>query len=81
MPLSLIERLFPAQKLSAESYKERMAGSCKTLTALGSYWKGRKPLILHRARVLGCLLAATRALSSVISAFSLPRGYAAGGPL
>jgi len=56
---ALIERLFPAQKLSVESYKEQMAGSGKTLTALGSYWKGRKPLILNRACVLGCLLPAT----------------------
>ena len=31
----------------------------QTLTALGSYWKGRKPLILVRAVVLGCLLPAT----------------------
>ena len=31
----------------------------KTLTALGSYWKGRKPLILNKACVLGCLLPAT----------------------
>ena len=53
---SLIERLFPVQKLSAESYKEQMAVHGKTLTALGSYWKGRKPLILNKACVLGCLL-------------------------
>jgi len=56
---ALIEKLFPAQKLSVESYKEQMAGSGKTLTALGSYWKGRKPLILNRACILGCLLPAT----------------------
>ena len=56
---ALIERLLPVQKLSAESYKEQMAGSAKTLTALGSYWKGRKPLILSKACVLGCLLPAT----------------------
>ncbi len=49
----------PVQKLSAESYKEQMAGSGKTLTALGSYWKGRKPLILNKACILGCLLPAT----------------------
>jgi putative DNA methylase len=36
-----------------------MAGSGKTLTALGSYWKGRKPLILSKACILGCLLPAT----------------------
>ena len=56
---ALIEHLFPVQKLSAESFKEQMAGSGKTLTALGSYWKGRKPLILNKACVLGCLLPAT----------------------
>lgn len=56
---ALIERLLPVQKLSAEAYKEQMAGSGKTLTALGSYWKGRKPLILNKACVLGCLLPAT----------------------
>ena len=34
-------------------------GNGKTLTALGSYWKGRKPLILNKACILGCLLPAT----------------------
>src|SRR5260370_16982274 len=56
---ALIERLLPVQKLSAEAYKEQMAGSGKTLTILGSYWKGRKPLILNKACILGCLLPAT----------------------
>lgn len=56
---ALIEQLFPVQKLSAESYKEQMAGSGKTLTALGSYWKGRKPLVLNKACILGCLLPVT----------------------
>lgn len=56
---ALIERLLPVQKLSVESYKEQMAGSGKTLTALGTYWKGRKPLILNKACILGCLLPAT----------------------
>jgi len=56
---ALIEHLLPVQKLSAESYKEQMAVHGKTLTALGSYWKGRKPLILAKACVLGCLLPAT----------------------
>ena len=55
---ALIERLLPVQKLSAEAYKEQMAVQGKTLTALGSYWKGRKPLILNRACLLGCLLPA-----------------------
>jgi putative DNA methylase len=56
---AIIERLLPVQKLSAESYKEQMAVHGKTLTALGSYWKGRKPLILNKACVLGCLVPAT----------------------
>jgi putative DNA methylase len=56
---SLIERLLPAHKISAEAQKERKAGAGQTLTALGSYWKGRKPLILVRACVLGALLPAT----------------------
>ena len=56
---ALIERLLPVQKLSAEAYKEQMVNVGKTLTALGMYWKGRKPLILNRACILGCLLPAT----------------------
>lgn len=56
---ALIEHLFPVQKISAESYKEQMAGAGKTLTALGSYWKGRKPLILNKACILGALLPVT----------------------
>jgi len=56
---ALIERLMPVQKLSAEAYKEQMAVHGKTLTALGSYWKGRKPLIINKACILGCLLPAT----------------------
>ena len=56
---SLIERILPAQKISAEAQKERKAGAGQTLTALGSYWKGRKPLILAKACVLGALLPAT----------------------
>lgn len=56
---ALIEHLFPVQKISAESFKEQMAGSGKTLTALGSYWKGRKPLILNKACILGALLPTT----------------------
>lgn len=56
---ALIEHLFPVQKISAESFKEQMAGAGKTLTALGSYWKGRKPLILNKACILGTLLPTT----------------------
>ena len=56
---ALIESLLPVQKLSIDVYKERMAGSGQTLAALGSYWKGRKPLVLNRACVLASLLPAT----------------------
>ncbi len=56
---SLIERVFPAQKVGIEAQKERKAGAGQTLTALGSYWKGRKPLVLVRACVLASLLPAT----------------------
>lgn len=56
---ALIESVFPAQKVSFESQKERMSGRAQTLTGLGSFWKGRKPLILVRAIVLGSLLPPT----------------------
>lgn len=56
---ALIETVFPAQKVSFEAQKERKANLGQTLTGLGSYWKGRKPLILVRAIVLGCLLPPT----------------------
>ncbi|MEZ6088212.1 MAG: DUF1156 domain-containing protein [Pirellulaceae bacterium] len=58
---SLIEKLLPVQKLSAGKIhcKEQMAVQSKTLTALGAYWKGRKPLVLNKACILGCLLPAT----------------------
>jgi putative DNA methylase len=64
-----IERQFPVGRLSAEAYKERKAGSGQTLTALGSYWKGRKPLILVRAVVLGCLLPATEDAAADLDIF------------
>ncbi len=56
---SLSEKLLPAQKISAEAQRERKAGPAQTLTALGSYWKGRKPLILNKACILGALLPTT----------------------
>jgi len=56
---ALIESVFPVSRLSLEAFKERDAKQNQTLTATGSYWKGRKPLILVRAAVLGCLLPAT----------------------
>jgi putative DNA methylase len=56
---ALIESIFPAQKIGVEAQKERKAGAGQTLTALGSYWKGRKPLVLVRACVLASLLPAS----------------------
>jgi len=56
---ALLETVFPAQKVSFEAQTERKAVAAQTLTGLGSYWKGRKPLILVRAIVLGSLLPST----------------------
>lgn len=56
---ALIERVFPAQKVGIEAQKERTASKSQTLTALGSYWKGRKPLVMVRACLLASLLPAT----------------------
>lgn len=56
--LSFIETQFPVSKVSKESYKERKAGASQTLTGLGKWW-GRKPLILVRSAILGCLLPAS----------------------
>ena len=53
--LSFIEKQFPVSKVSKESYKERKANNGQTLTGLGKWW-GRKPLILVRATILGCLI-------------------------
>lgn len=53
--MSFIEKQFPVSKVSKESYKERKAGASQTLTGLGKWW-GRKPLILVRAAILGCLM-------------------------
>ena len=56
--LSFIETQFPVSKMSKESYKERKANNGQTLTGLGKWW-GRKPLILVRAAILGCLMPAS----------------------
>lgn len=66
---SFIERQLPVGRLSAEAYKERKAGAGQTLTALGSYWKGRKPLVLVRAVVLGSLLPASDDASTDLDIF------------
>jgi adenine-specific DNA methylase len=56
---ALIETVFPAQKVSFEVTEGAQGKSWPDLTGLGSYWKGRKPLILVRAIVLGSLLPPT----------------------
>lgn len=66
---SLIESVFPAQKVSFEAQTERKAVAAQTLTGLGSYWKGRKPLILVRAIVLGSLLPVTEDAKRDLSVF------------
>ncbi len=68
---ALIEKLLPVQRLSIDAYKEQMAVHGKTLTALGSYWKGRKPLVLNRACVLGALLPATNNPKADLEIFEL----------
>ena len=59
---ALIESIYPAFKVSFEAQRERKAGSGQTLTALGSYWKGRKPLILVRSIILGSLMPQTESV-------------------
>lgn len=71
---ALIEHLFPVQKISVESYKEQMAGAGKTLTALGSYWKGRKPLFLNKACILGALLPVTENSLKDLQVFEMLMG-------
>lgn len=71
---ALIESLLPVQKLSIDVYRERTAGSGQTLTALGSYWKGRKPLVLNRACVLASLLPATNDPIKDLEVFELLMG-------
>lgn len=66
---ALIESVFPAQKVSFEAQRERKAGAGQTLTALGAYWKGRKPLILVRAILLGSLLPQTEDLEKDLEIF------------
>ena len=68
---ALIEHLLPVQKLSAEAYKEQEGKQGKTLTTLGSYWKGRKPLILNKACLLGCLLPATESHARDLEIFEM----------
>lgn len=66
---ALIETVFPAQKVSFEAQQERTSVQSQTLTGLGSYWKGRKPLILVRAIVLACLLPPTEDAEADLAIF------------
>ena len=68
---ALIEAVFPAQKVSFEAQKERSSGSSQTLTSIGMYWKGRKPLILVRAITLGCLLPQTDDIEKDLKVFEM----------
>ena len=76
---ALIEAVFPAQKVSFEAQRERKAGAGQTLTALGSYWKGRKPLILVRAILLGSLLPQTDDPEPDLEIFERLMGFDLGG--
>ncbi len=58
MTASFIEKQFPVSKLSKESYKERKAAQSQTITGFGKWW-GRKPLVLVRAAIFGCLMPAS----------------------
>ena len=71
---ALIEVVFPAQKVSFEASKEREGRQSQTLTALGSYWKGRKPLILNKACILGAILPATKNLRRDLEIFEMLMG-------
>jgi len=71
---SLIEALLPVQKLSIDVAKEREARQSQTLTTLGSYWKGRKPLVLNKACILASLLPATDKPMKDLEVFELLMG-------
>lgn len=71
---SLIEKAWPTAKISAETQKERNAAQAQTLTGLGSYWKGRKPLILTRACILASLMPATSNLERDVEIFEMLMG-------
>ncbi|MEE2003047.1 DUF1156 domain-containing protein [Alkalimonas sp. MEB108] len=72
---TLIEAAYPAQKISFEAQTERKAVGAQTLTGLGSYWKGRKPLILVRSIILGCLLPQTEDTEKDLEIFEMLMGF------
>jgi putative DNA methylase len=71
---SLIERVLPVQRISIDTFREREARQSQTLTGLGSYWKGRKPLVLNRACVLASLLPATGDPKKDLAVFEMLMG-------
>ncbi len=71
---SLIERVLPVQRISIDTFREREARQSQTLTGLGSYWKGRKPLVLNRACVLASLLPATVDAKKDLAIFEMLMG-------
>ncbi|MDA9542282.1 DNA methylase [Bradyrhizobium sp. CCBAU 21362] len=66
---ALMERVWPAQKISVETKREFDAHGAQTLTPLGNYWKGRKRLVYVRACVLGALLPLTDDPETDLSVF------------
>lgn len=72
---ALIEAVFPVQKVSFEAQEERTSVQSQTLTGLGSYWKGRKPLILVRSIILGSLLPQTGNNEKDLEAFEMLMGF------
>lgn len=77
---NLIESgIFPVQKLSYEAQRERKSVHGQTLTSLGTYWKGRKPLILVRAIILGLLLPRTDNLPDDLKVFEKLLAFDDGG--
>ena len=71
---ALIEAVYPAQKISFEAQNERKAVAAQTLTGLGSYWKGRKPLILVRSIAIGSLLPVTDNLDRDLEIYEMLLG-------
>lgn len=72
---SLIEAVYPVQKVSFEAQQERTSVQSQTLTGLGSYWKGRKPLILVRSIILGSLLPQTDNKEKDLELFEMLLGF------
>ena len=65
---SFIEMQFPVSKISKESYKERKASQGQTITGLGKWW-GRKPLVLVRSVIIGCLMPTSNNLEKDMDIF------------